>query len=439
MSPAVTIERLSKKYLIRPRRAERYTALRDVLAERGQAVGRALLRRLKGQEGPATSREQEVFWALRDVSLEVGQGQVVGIIGRNGAGKSTLLKILARITEPSEGRATIRGRVASLLEVGTGFHPELTGRENILLNGSILGMTRLEVRRRFDDIVAFAGIERFLDTPIKRYSSGMYVRLAFAISAHLDSDVLLIDEVLAVGDADFQRKCLGRISAMTAQQGRTVLFVSHNMQTVAQLCSRAVLLERGAVAFDGPAQETTRKYFQQLSQPAPSPTHSDRQRAIAHGGGVSLQQVRYLDGAGAAQPRLDRSEVLRIVLCFEIAGRVPEMDIAMAVIHADGTRVFSEVLSESRGRVPLDPGTYSVEFELEARYLKPETYFMTLFFLDAASVLLQVDGLPFPEIVDADGDPYRESRRWGLVRLPVVWRAIERTQAKAVSSEPAWE
>jgi lipopolysaccharide transport system ATP-binding protein len=197
---------------------------------------------------PPTSEE---FWALKDVSFEVKQGEVVGIIGRNGAGKSTLLKILSRITEPTEGRVRIRGRVASLLEVGTGFHPELTGRENIFVNGAILGMTRQDILRKFDEIVAFAEIEKFLDTPVKRYSSGMYVRLAFAVAAHLDPEILIIDEVLAVGDAEFQKKCLGKMHDVATDQGRTVLFVSHNMAAVARLCTRGILLERGRPSIDG--------------------------------------------------------------------------------------------------------------------------------------------------------------------------------------------
>ena len=206
----------------------------------------------------ATATEE--FWALKDVSFEVKRGEVLGIIGRNGAGKSTLLKILSRITEPSEGRVTIKGRVASLLEVGTGFHPELTGRENIYLNGAILGMTRAEIKRKFDEIVAFAEVEKFLDTPVKRYSSGMYVRLAFAVAAHLEPEILVVDEVLAVGDAEFQKKCLGKMSEV-ASGGRTVLFVSHNMAAVTSLCSRAVLLVGGKLGRQGDVAETVGAYL----------------------------------------------------------------------------------------------------------------------------------------------------------------------------------
>src|SRR5262245_33679100 len=220
----IRAESLGKKYLIgHQAEGERYTALRDVIVRGARGLARSAADMLRGRPLVA-GEEVEEFWALKDVSFEIKRGEVVGIIGRNGAGKSTLLKILSRITEPSTGRVTIRGRVASLLEVGTGFHPELTGRENIYLNGAVLGMTRVEIRKRFDEIVAFGEVEKFLDTPVKRYSSGMYVRLAFAVAAHLEPEILLVDEVLAVGDADFQRKCLGKMGEV-ARGGRTVLFV----------------------------------------------------------------------------------------------------------------------------------------------------------------------------------------------------------------------
>jgi len=252
MSIAVRAESLGKLYLI-GHRQQAAGSLRESLMN----ALREPLRRLRGHSGAV---EDDTIWALKDVSFEVSQGEVMGIIGRNGAGKSTLLKVLARITEPTEGRAEIRGRVGSLLEVGTGFHPELTGRENIFLNAAILGMKRAEVRRRFDEIVDFAEIEKFLDTAVKHYSSGMYMRLAFAVAAHLDTDILFVDEVLAVGDAAFQKKCLGKMGEVT-KQGRTVLFVSHSMPAMQQLCSRCVLLARGGVEFDGPVDEAIDRYL----------------------------------------------------------------------------------------------------------------------------------------------------------------------------------
>src|SRR5579885_1220006 len=246
----IRAEGLGKKYTIgHQSERERYTALRDVMARGARNLWRKTADLARGRGVVAGDRVEE-FWALKDVSFEVRRGEVLGIIGRNGAAKSTLLKILSRITEASEGRVTIKGRVASLLEVGTGFHPELTGRENIYLNGAILGMTRAEIRRKFDEIVDFAGVEKFLDTPVKRYSSGMYVRLAFAVAAHLEPEILVIDEVLAVGDAEFQKKCLGKMGEV-ATEGRTVLFVSHNMGAVGSLCQKAMVLCKGSKVFEG--------------------------------------------------------------------------------------------------------------------------------------------------------------------------------------------
>ena len=245
---AIRVENLSKRYKIGVRRDD---TLRDAIVNVFKRSNVKTLER---------SNVDDTIWALRDVSFEVKRGEVVGIIGRNGAGKSTLLKILSRITEPTSGRAIINGRVGSLLEVGTGFHPELTGRENIYLNGAILGMTRAEIDRKFDEIVAFSEIEKFLETPVKRYSSGMYVRLAFAVAAHLEPEILLVDEVLAVGDAAFQKKCLGKMGDV-AKEGRTVLFVSHNLIALRSLCPRAIWLERGKISDEGPSSDVVANYL----------------------------------------------------------------------------------------------------------------------------------------------------------------------------------
>ncbi len=253
MGSIITAEGLGKRYQI-GQSQEAYGTLRDSIA----SAVRAPLNRLRG----ARSSESTV-WALKDVSFEVQQGEVVGLIGRNGAGKSTLLKLLARITDPSSGRAEIRGRVASLLEVGTGFHPELTGRENIFLNGAILGMKRTEITRKFDEIVAFSEVERYLDTPVKRYSSGMFMRLAFAVAAHLEPEILLVDEVLAVGDLAFQKKCMGKMGEV-AQQGRTIFFVSHNMGSIASLCNRAIYLAGGTIKQVGSADEVVRSFMGEM-------------------------------------------------------------------------------------------------------------------------------------------------------------------------------
>lgn len=258
------VQDVGKKYTLRHESPVRgYVTLREKMA--GGAV--SLARRLTfgaGEKKPGRSREE--FWALRNVSLEVGQGQAVGIVGRNGAGKSTLLKIVSRITEPSEGTIAISGRVSSLLEVGTGFHPELTGRENIYLNGAILGMTRTEIRQKFDEIVAFAEVEKFLDTPVKRFSSGMYVRLAFAVAAHLEPDVLIVDEVLAVGDVAFQKKCLRRMDDV-AREGRTIIVVSHNMLIIEALCSKAIWLHAGKVMEEGPPRQVIAEYLRTSFSP----------------------------------------------------------------------------------------------------------------------------------------------------------------------------
>src|ERR1700730_16467922 len=264
MRNLISVQKLSKRFLI-GHRTRGYAALRDgaslrlVLRREIDNFARRAARLVSGEQ-QVQGDEVEEFWALKDVSFDVKQGEVLGIIGRNGAGKSTLLKILSRITEPDRGRAILRGRVASLLEVGTGFHPELTGRENIFLNGAILGMKRAEIKRKFDEIVAFAEVERFLDTPVKRYSSGMYVRLAFAVAAHLDPEILLIDEVLAVGDAEFQKKCFDKMSEVI-KSGRTILLVTHSMPLITKLCQNAVLIKNGVLQKAGPAGEVVNHYY----------------------------------------------------------------------------------------------------------------------------------------------------------------------------------
>jgi len=261
----IKAENLGKKYVI-GHQTERggYTALRDVLMQNARTLWNKTKDLVKGKPIIQGDTEEEV-WALKDVSFEVKRGEVMGIIGRNGAGKSTLLKVLSRITEPSAGRVTIKGRVTSLLEVGTGFHPEMTGRENVYLNGTILGMTRSEIKRKFDEIVSFAEVEQYLDTPVKRYSSGMYVRLAFAVAAHLESEILIIDEVLAVGDAEFQKKCLGKMEDVSKGQGRTVLFVSHNLLAIKQLCNKGILLEGGVKKIEGETSAVIEQYTNRTS------------------------------------------------------------------------------------------------------------------------------------------------------------------------------
>jgi lipopolysaccharide transport system ATP-binding protein len=338
----IRAEGLGKKYLIgHVAERERYVTVRDVLAR----VARNSWRKTAGRRAIFASDTVEEFWALRDVSFEVKRGEVLGIIGRNGAGKSTILKILSRITEPTEGRVSMNGRVASLLEVGTGFHPELTGRENIYLNATILGMTRADIRAKFDEIVSFAGVERFLDTPVKRYSSGMYVRLAFAVAAHLESEILIVDEVLAVGDASFQEKCLGRMEDVAAG-GRTVLLVSHNMSAITQLSRRAMVLADGTVQFIGPPAEAVETYIRGVQ----------RQTMVAFD--MRTERQRY-PGTGEARIlslRFDRElpnfkfrEPIRYIIHVRALHPISHLCASMTVYTVDGFPVGNGFSSEING------------------------------------------------------------------------------------------
>ena len=313
MTSAIKIENLSKKYVIGHQKQEHYTTLRDVMAHKMRGIGQRMRHPLSPNPEEV---EAEEFWALKDINLEIEQGDRVGIIGRNGAGKSTLLKVLSRITEPTSGKIHLNGRVASLLEVGTGFHPELTGRENIFLNGAILGMGKAEIHRKFDEIVAFAGVEGFLDTPVKRYSSGMYGRLAFAVAAHLEPEILVVDEVLAVGDARFQKKCLGKMRELGAE-GRTVLFVSHNMSAIRTLCDTGLMLSGGRLVFQGSATDTIDYYSKELWA-------DDRgvARAVYRDKNFTVESVT-LNGSDARSQSIGAGESS---LAIEVTGQLAEPD-----------------------------------------------------------------------------------------------------------------
>jgi lipopolysaccharide transport system ATP-binding protein len=365
--PIIAVERVGKKYRIQHASQPRYEALRDVIAS-GVA---SQWQRLRGR---ITKTQVEDFWALRDVSFDVPVGAVLGIIGRNGAGKSTLLKILSRITEPTEGRIVLRGRAASLLEVGTGFHPELTGRENIFLNGSILGMSRAEITRKFDDIVAFAGTERFLDTPVKRYSSGMYVRLAFAVAAHLEPEILIVDEVLAVGDAEFQQKCLGKMGEV-ARSGRTVLFVSHQMAAVQNLCTEALLLEKGKLALRGAVADVIAQYL------SGAPELMDLSTANRQGSGaIQFTGVTFKDASGA---------VVRSFTCgppatmeIGVRCRATQRAVRVGVGFDDhlGYRVATLATNLVGPDIPsLDQGDHVVRLTVPRMSLAPGRYGLALF------------------------------------------------------------
>lgn len=369
-SPAIRIEGISKQY--RVGHEQTYKTLRDTLT----AAFTGPFRRVSGwlRHQPHTPPNQDMIWALHDVSLEVQEGEVVGLIGRNGAGKSTLLKVLSRITVPTSGSGEIFGRIGSLLEVGTGFHPELTGRENIQLSGAILGMRRVEIQRKFDEIVAFAEIERFIDTPVKHYSSGMYVRLAFAVVAHMETEILLVDEVLAVGDVHFQKKCLAKMNEFR-RAGRTVIFVSHNMPRIQNLCSRVVVLREGRIETDGPTDDAIRSYLASLDAGAESAFEQNPERT--GNGAVKLTSAQSLDDKGQPTRHLIAGKAASFEFHYRNQADAKQARIAMTIYNQAGiavasfdsklTHFLAEPLAEV-GRfvcrlpvLPLPMGQYRIE------------------------------------------------------------------------------
>jgi len=366
MRPAIRVTKLSKQYRLGTSKRPADRQLREVITEGAER----LWRKLRGQPAPVEPETpgDGTLWALKDVSFQVKPGEVVGIIGRNGAGKSTLLKVLSRITEPTSGRAEMRGRLGGLLEVGTGFHPELTGRENIYLNGSILGMHHREIARKFDEIVAFSEMEQFLDTPVKRYSSGMYVRLAFAVAAHLEPHILIIDEVLAVGDASYQRRCLDRMSKLAAS-GVTVVFVSHNMDLIPALCTRAVLLNRGQVVVDGSAREVLAAYVHSIRTES---TSCDLRAAPRSGDGRALfTGLRLIDAEGKDLVSHKCGDDLR--LHIELESREDIKDVALAVViqNVYGTRLITGWTREAGFPVSLRKGKNAFQCRFHQAKLRP--------------------------------------------------------------------
>jgi lipopolysaccharide transport system ATP-binding protein len=335
----IKVENLGKKYLLSHLADNREQLFSRLLANKVKSVGSKLAGSRK-QHGSAKAQTKEEFWALNDVSFEIKQGDRVGIIGRNGAGKSTLLKILSRITEPTKGRITIDGRVASLLEVGTGFHSELSGRENIYLNGSILGMSKEEIRRKFDEIVAFAEVEQFLDTPVKRYSSGMYVRLAFAVAAHLEPEILIVDEVLAVGDAQFQKKCLGKMEAVS-KEGRTILFVSHNIDAIERLCGRAIWLRKGQLVEDSDNISDVLKAYMYGGANSQDNTIWTNEDAGTSNPYFDLRSVKLVDPAGNVAARiLGNDAEITVVIEADIAEMNNSLNAGYAIYSEDGKVVY---------------------------------------------------------------------------------------------------
>jgi lipopolysaccharide transport system ATP-binding protein len=399
----IRVENLGKRYRIGER--ERYLALRDVLARAVSAPARLF----RPRKPPSANSDPSRIWALKDVSFGVRQGEVVGIIGRNGAGKTTLLKILARVTRPTEGRARAKGRVGSLLEVGTGFHPELTGRENVYLNGAILGMSKKEIDRRFDEIVAFTGVERFLETPVKYYSSGMYVRLAFAVAAHLTTEILLVDEVLAVGDAEFQRKCLAKMQQV-AVGGRTILFVSHNMSAIRQICGRAIALDAGRVVDDGEPNEVADAY---LARSAPV---DDLKRTFETQSFI-LERISVKSLTGPVVRAFDNVEILVQVR--------PKVDVAdpglyLGILTSDGTRIAGLDLKDF---ATLDPiardQSVHMGFVIEALPLLPGRYSLDVHLKDMSTERIEpLREHPHFEVIESPVYKGRHLDRWfGTVGL----------------------
>jgi lipopolysaccharide transport system ATP-binding protein len=377
---AIRVENLGKLYRIGE--AQRYKALRDTLSYALYAPLRAAASWLNGQNGHGHtngSSPNSYIWSLKNVSFDIKKGEIVGIIGRNGAGKSTLLKILSRITKPTEGYVRMHGRVGSLLEVGTGFHPELTGRENIYLNGAILGMTRVEIGRKFDEILAFAEIEKFIDTPVKFYSSGMYVRLAFAVAAHLEPDIMLVDEVLAVGDLAFQKKCLGKMEDVT-QQGRTVLFVSHNMGAIKSLCSRAIVLDGGCITCDGRVDQAVDGYYALLAgggKPGTGLIPDDVPR-LWNTSEARFRSVQLRDVSGTEIAQLYYGQPFRVELTFDVFAHIPEAVIEVGIATLDGTRVtYSSNIDDAKPPARFSRGRYNLTVDMNV-VLLPRHYTIDL-------------------------------------------------------------
>ena len=423
MTTAIKVENLGKSYIIGHNKQERYSTLRDSLSHIARSIASRIIHPLQ----PNTEEtELEEFWALKDINFEIQQGDRVGIIGRNGAGKSTLLKILSRITAPATGKVTINGRVSSLLEVGTGFHPELSGRENIYLNGAVLGMRKAEIKQKFDEIVAFAEVEKFLDTPVKRYSSGMYVRLAFAVAAHLEPEILIVDEVLAVGDAQFQKKCLGKMEE-AGKEGRTVLFVSHNMAAVTSLCQRVVLLDSGSAVFDGTASKGIVEYYSGgSSSPALLLTAQDRKIGDQH---AELINACIKNHTGDTSAEVDITQSCKISMRYRIL-LVRTGSIAVPNFHfftADGAYAF---IASPKKLKAYGEGEYLATCNIPKNFLNEGAYFIGLALTSYSDTGFQVNFFERNALSFNARDPMtEESGRYGytgavpgVVRPALEWK-----------------
>jgi lipopolysaccharide transport system ATP-binding protein len=412
---AISARGLSKAYVIEHK-------------ERESTAVESALRRLAN---PFRAPTKEEIWSLRDASFDIHRGDIVGVVGRNGAGKSTLLKLLSRITEPTLGEARIRGRVGSLIEVGTGFQPELTGRENIYLNGAILGMRRAEIARRFDQIVDFSGVEPFLDTPVKRYSSGMYVRLAFAVAAHLDTDVLFVDEVLAVGDAEFQKKSVGRLSDV-ANEGRTVLIVGHNLATLEALCTHGLLLDKGRLLHAGALKETVAEYHR-LTQPARGEGPDAEAGPVDYGDRYSFfRSADLLDGAGRSTRRLDMGEKLAVRIVADAPSPVDHPVFVVWIDNSFGSCVLTLKSPRARGAIQRLDGRLELTCEVEAPPLMPGEYMLNFGLWKGAGYIELVDGGIHFSVSNADtfGDGWGADKA-GVCVARSKWRVHEPALAAA--------
>ena len=412
MRPIISAKNISKQYRLGAREAA-YSTLRESMV----TTLRAPLKRFR-HNGNASN---ELIWALKDVSFEVTPGEVLGIIGRNGAGKSTLLKILSRITEPTTGKIELYGRIGSLLEVGTGFHAELSGRENIFLNGSILGMSRAEIAKKFDEIVAFAEVDKFIDTPVKRYSSGMYVRLAFAVAAHLEPEILLLDEVLSVGDIAFQKKCLGKMGEVS-REGRTVIFVSHNMAAILRICSRCMLINGGRIEADGPVDSVIRHYLEASAQHDGTCYFSNEPAKIAQFTGLSL-----LTNEGKATASFDFRFDITLAAEYVVRKPIAKGLLGFRISTADGLPIFTSHHVDkldpfSTAAAALEPGSFRTEVVIPGNFLLPGSYLVTVAIVDADMRLIdmQEDCISF-DVSETGNTRARQSGNNGVVNLDLSW------------------
>ncbi len=410
----IQVENLGKKYIIghQQQGASNYVALRDVIANGAKSLLKSFYHR-----SSMVKPNQEEFWALKDVSFEVKQGECIGIIGRNGAGKSTLLKLLSRITEPTTGRIELRGRVASLLEVGTGFHPELTGRENIYLNGAILGMSREEIKRKFDEIVAFAEIEKFLDTPVKRYSSGMYVRLAFAVAAHLEPEILIVDEVLAVGDINFQKKCLGKMGNVATKEGRTVLFVSHNMTAVNSLCNQSIWLQAGKIAHFGETSATISNYLTSSTSMVNEYIWDDLETAP---GNEKVKWHRVAISPICQTKEVELTVATPLIAEFEIWNYVDNamLNFSLHLFSFEGVRILNTFSYPQRFPIGLVKGTC----DIPPHFLNDQTYRIGIMIVeDIARVLYFLEDALVFQVHDVEREVSWYGKWDGLVRPKLDW------------------